>query len=165
VTLAVSTYQLSLFIHITAAIVGLGAPFAESFLHPVAMRLDPRHLPFKHRLQLWINAALALPALVVLFATGLYQASEADYDLGAFWLSGTMGIVSVLAIMLGAYFIPEDLRLQRLVERELAASVAGGTVTLSSEYRRRVLIEEWVGHAAGVLVIAAVYLMVVKPGL
>jgi uncharacterized membrane protein len=164
VTLAVSTYQLSLFVHITAAIIGLGATFVESFTYPVAMRLDPRHLPFKHRLQLWINVSLALPALVVLFATGIYQASEADYDLGAFWLTGTMGIVVVLVVMLGAYFIPEDLRLQKMVERDLTAS-AGGTVTLSSEYRRRVLIEEWVGHAAGLLTIAAVYLMVVKPGL
>jgi uncharacterized membrane protein len=163
-TLAVSTYQLSLFVHVTAAIIGLGATFVESFTYPVAMRLDPRHLPFKHRLQLWINVSLALPALIVLFATGIYQASEADYDLGAFWLTGTMGIVLVLAVMLGVYFIPEDLRLQRMVERELAAS-AGANVTLSSEYRRRVLIEEWLGHLAGLLVIAAIYLMVVKPGL
>jgi uncharacterized membrane protein len=163
-TLAVSTYQLSLFVHITAAIIGLGATFVESFTYPVAMRLDARHLPFKHRLQLWINVSLALPALVALFATGLYQASEADYDLGAFWLTGTMGIVLVLAVMIGGYFIPEDLRLQRMAERDLAAS-AGGAVTLSREYQRRVLVEEWLGHLAGLLVIAAVYLMVVKPGL
>jgi len=163
-TLAVSTYQLSLFVHITAAIIGLGATFVESFTYPVAKGLHPRHLPVKHRLQLWINGSLALPALVVLLATGLYQASEAGYDLGAFWLTGTMGIVIVLAVMIGAYFIPEDLRLQKMVERELAAS-PGGAVTLSREYQRRVLIEEIVGHVAGLLVIAAVYLMVVKPGL
>jgi uncharacterized membrane protein len=162
--LAVSTYQLSLFVHVTAAIIGLGAAFAESLTYPVAIRLDPRHLPFKHRLQLWINASLALPALVVLFATGIYQASEADYDLGAFWLTGTMGIVLVLAVMLGAYFIPEDRRLRAMVQRDIAAS-GSGAVVLSAEYQRRVRIEAALGTVADLLVIAAVYVMVTKPGL
>jgi hypothetical protein len=86
VSLGVSTYEVSLIAHTTAAIVGLGATFAESLTFPVAIRLDPRHLPFKHRLQFAINL-------------------------------------------------------------------------------RRVRIEERLGHLAGLLVIAAVYLMVAKPGL
>jgi hypothetical protein len=49
------------------------------------MRLDPRFLPLKHRLQLAINVFLALPALVVVLATGLYQVSEAGYELGDSW--------------------------------------------------------------------------------
>jgi uncharacterized membrane protein len=164
VSLGVSTYEVSLIAHITAAIVGLGATFAESLTFPVAIRLDPRHLPFKHRLQFAINLYLALPALVVLLPTGIYQASEAGYDLGAFWLAAAMGIVVLLALMIGTYFIPEDRRLEAMVERDIAAA-GGGEVKLSADYRRRVLIEEWLGHLAGLLVIAAVYLMVAKPGL
>jgi hypothetical protein len=114
VSLGVSTYEVSLIAHTTAAIVGLGATFAESLTFPVAIRLDPRHLPFKHRLQFAINLYLALPALVVLLPI---------------------------------------------------AAAGGGEVKLSADYRRRVLIEEWLGHLAGLLVIAAVYLMVAKPGL
>jgi Predicted integral membrane protein (DUF2269) len=129
--LAVTNYELSLFAHISAAIVGLGAAFVELLTYPVALRMDPRHLPYKHRLQLVINALLALPALVVLLATGLYQVSEFDFDLGDFWLSGTMAIVLALALMLGAYFIPEDRRLQAMVERDVAAS-GDGPVSLSS---------------------------------
>jgi hypothetical protein len=34
---------------------------------------------------------------VVVLATGLYQVSELDFELGDFWLSGTMAIVIVLA--------------------------------------------------------------------
>jgi hypothetical protein len=37
---------------------------------------EPRFLPFKHRFQLAINLFLALPALVVVPATGLYQVDE-----------------------------------------------------------------------------------------
>jgi uncharacterized membrane protein len=162
--LGVTEYEVSLVIHITAAIVGLGATFVEALTYPLAMRLDPRHLPFKHGLQLWINQLLAFPALVVILATGLYQTSEAGFQLGDFWLSSAMAIVIVLALMLGAYFIPEDRRLKTIVERDIAASGADG-ITLSAEYRRRVRIEAIAGTVADLLVIAAVYVMVTKPGL
>jgi uncharacterized membrane protein len=162
--LGVTSFEVSLFIHITAAIVGLGAPFVEAFTYPVAMRMNPRFLPFKHRFQLAINSLLALPALVVLLATGLYQTDELGYELGEFWLVGALVIVGVLALMLAAYFIPEDRRLERMVERDIAAS-GSGDVVLSSEYIRRVRIEAAAGTVADLLVIAAVYLMVTKPGL
>jgi uncharacterized membrane protein len=162
--LGVTSYEVSLFIHITAAIVGLGVTFAEALTYPVALRLGERFLPFKHRLQLAINVFLAFPALVVVLATGLYQVSEASYELGDFWLSGSMTIVVVLAVMLGAYFIPEDRRLQRMIEREIEAAEAG-EVVLSDEYRRRVRWEAALGTVADLLVIVAVYLMVTKPGL
>jgi uncharacterized membrane protein len=164
VPLAVTNYEFSLFLHITAAVVGLGVTFAEAFTYPVAMRLDPRHLPYKHHLQLAINVFLVLPALVVVLVTGLYQVSELDYELGDFWLSGALAIVAVLALMLVAYFIPEDRRLQALVERDIAAS-GSGEVAISAQYRRRVRIEALAGTFADLLVIVAVYLMVTKPGL
>jgi uncharacterized membrane protein len=162
--LAVTSYELSLSIHITAAVGGLGATFAEGITYATAVRLDPRHLPYKHSLQLAINRYLALPALVVLLATGLYQADEAGFELGRFWLVGAMSIVVVLALTLGAYFIPEDRRLQAIAERDIAAS-GSGELVLSSEYRRRVRIEAVAGTVADLLVIAAVFLMVTKPGL
>jgi uncharacterized membrane protein len=164
VPLAVTGFELSLFIHITAAIVGLGAAFAQGLTYPVAIALDPRHLPFKHRLQFAINVVLVLPALAVLLASGLYQTDEVGYDLGDLWLTGTMAIVAALALMVIAYFIPEDRRLQRIAERDIAAS-GGGEVAISAEYRRRVWLESMAGVVADLLVIAAVYLMVTKPGL
>jgi uncharacterized membrane protein len=162
--LAVTSYEVSLFIHITAAIVGLGVTFAEAFTYPVAMRLGPRFLPFKHRLQLALNVLLAAPALVIVLATGLYQVSEFDFELGDFWLSGAMAIVLVLAVMLVAYFIPEDRRLEAMVRRDIEAA-GDGEVVLSDEYLRRVRWEAALGTVADLLVIAAVYLMVTKPGL
>jgi uncharacterized membrane protein len=162
--LGVTNLEISLFIHITAAIVGLGVTFAEGLTYPVAMRLNPRFLPYKHRLQLAINVLLAAPALVVVLATGLYQVDELGYELGDFWLSGSMTIVVVLAVMLVAYFIPEDRRLQRMVESDIEAS-GSGEVALSDRYVRRVRVEAAMGTVADLLVIAAVYLMVTKPGL
>jgi uncharacterized membrane protein len=162
--LGVTNLEISLFLHITAAIVGLGATFVEGLTYPVAMRLNPRFLPFKHRLQLAINVLLAAPALVVVLATGLYQVDELGYELGDFWLSGTLAIVLILALMLLAYFIPEDRRLQAMVERDIETS-GRGEVVLSDQYQRRVRIEAAMGTIADLLTIAAVYLMVTKPGL
>jgi uncharacterized membrane protein len=162
--LAVTNLEISLFIHISAAIIGLGVTFAEGLTYPVAMRLNPRFLPFKHRLQLAINGLMALPALVVVLATGLYQVDELGYELGDFWLSGALAIVVILAVMLVAYFIPEDRRLQAMVERDIEAS-GSGEVVLSDRYVRRVRLEAAMGTVADLLVIAAVYLMVTKPGL
>src|SRR5215218_4161028 len=103
-----STYDFSVFIHVTAVVVGLGATFAESLAFPVAMKLDPRHLPYVHRLQLAINQRLATPALVVVVITGMYQVSEGDWSFGDFWISGTFAIVIAIGALLGAYFIPSD---------------------------------------------------------
>jgi uncharacterized membrane protein len=161
---AVTGYEISLFLHISAVVIGLGATFAESIMFPVAMKLDKRHLPYVHRLQLAINQWLATPALVVILATGFYQVSDADLDFGDFWLSGTFAIVIVLGGLIGAYFIPTDRRLGPMVAREIAAA-GDREVVLSDEYQRRARIEGIVGVIAGFLVVVAIYVMVTKPGL
>jgi uncharacterized membrane protein len=161
--LAVTGLEISLSIHITAVMVGFGATFAESLLFPVAMKLSVRHLPFVHRVQLAINQYLATPALVVVLATGFYQVSKGNWDFGDFWISATFAIVIVIGGLIGGYFIPTDRRLGPMVERELAAA-GQGEVVLSEEYQRAAKMEGIVGSVAGVLLVVAVFLMVIKPG-
>jgi uncharacterized membrane protein len=164
VPFAVTSYELSVFLHITAAVVGFGATFAESIMFPVAMQLDKRHLPYVHRLQLAINQYFATPALVIVLATGFYQVSEHDFEFGDFWLSGTMTIVLIIGGLLGAYFIPADRRLGPMVQAEIDAG-GDGEITLSQEYLRKSRTEGIVGAITGLLIVAAIYLMVTKPGL
>ena len=47
---AITAYNISLWLHISAVVVGFGATFAEALAFPVAMKMDPRHLPYVHRL-------------------------------------------------------------------------------------------------------------------
>jgi uncharacterized membrane protein len=166
VTLAVTSYDFSLFLHITAVMVGFGSTFAESIMFPVAMKVNVRHLPYVHRLQLAINQYFAGPALLVVLATGFYQVSERDWDLGDFWLSATLTIVIVISALLGGYFIPADRRLGPMVQREIDAAGPGEIKLsdLSPEYQRQGRMEGVVGTITGLLLIAAVYLMVTKPG-
>jgi uncharacterized membrane protein len=164
--IAVTSFDVSLFLHITAVMVGFGATFAEAIMFPVALRTNIRHLPYVHRLQLAINQWLASPALLVVLATGFYQVSDRDFDLGGFWLSATLTIVVVISALLGGYFIPADRKLAPMVEAEIAA--AGDReltlADLSDEYQRRARMEGVVGTITGILLVIAVYLMVTKPG-
>lgn len=152
-------YSVSLWLHISAAVVGLGATFALSVAFPLALRLDPRNLPFVHHLSRTINQRLASPALLVLIVTGIYQALDAD-SMDEPWVGITFAIAIVLGGLQGSYFIPTDRKLAALAEKELAA----GASTLSEDYQRQAQREGAIGVLAGVLVILAVFLMVIKPG-
>jgi hypothetical protein len=154
---AVTAYNVSVWIHVTAVVVGFGATFAEALMFPLAMKMDERHLPYVHRLGIAISRYLANPALAVIFATGIYQVIEGDWSFGSFWISATILIAVVLGGLLGSYFIPADEKLAAMAERDLAA---GG---LSDEYRRLARREGQIGALAGVLIVIAIFLMVVKP--
>ena len=165
--LAVTSFDISLFLHITAVMVGFGATFAEALMFPVALKVGVRHLPYVHRLQLAINQYLAGPALAIVLATGFYQVADRDFQLADFWLSATITIVVVIGALLGGYFIPTDRKLGPMVEREIAA--AGdrelSLADLSDEYQRGGRMEGIIGTITGILLIVAVYLMVTQPGL
>ena len=161
--LAVTGYDLSVWIHITAAVVGLGATFGEALFFPVAMSMDPRHLPYVHRIQLTINRYLASPGLVLVIATGIYQVVDRDWDLGSFWISASFMIVIIIGGLLGGYFIPTDKKLEAMVTDEIA-SAGDGPFEPSEQYMARSRTEGLVGTATGLLVVIAIYLMVVKPG-
>ena len=161
--LAISTYDFSIFIHVTAVVIGFGATFAESLTFPVAMRLDPRHLPYVHRLHLAINQRLATPALAVVLVTGIYQAADGPYSMGDPWISATFVIVIVLGALLGELGLHH--RAQPAIGgHEIGAEAGPGPVALSEEYQRRARTVGMAGAAAGVLVVIAIFLMVVKPG-
>jgi hypothetical protein len=155
---SITAYSISVWIHVSAVVVGFGATFAESVTFPLAMKLDPRHLPFVHRLGVVINQRMATPALVLIIITGIYQTVD-RWDFGQFWISATFAIAIVLGGLNGAYFIPGERRLLAQIERELAE-----TGEPSADYQRKARQMGMVGALAGVLVLVAIFLMVAKPG-
>ena len=152
-------YDILKWLHISGAVVGLGATFALSIAYPLALRSDPRNLPFVHRLSLDINRKLAGPALLVLIATGIYMAADRDL-FGEPWVGGPILIAIILGAMQGAYFVPTDRKLAAMAEKELA----DGATTLSEDYQRQAQREGGIGTVAGVLILLALFLMTVKPG-
>jgi uncharacterized membrane protein len=155
---SITALNISIWIHVTAAVVGFGATFAEAVTFPVAMKLDKRHLPYVHKLQLFINQRLTTPALVIILITGFYQVSEGDFSFGDMWISASFLIVIVLGALLGAYFIPTDRRLFDQVTKDLAETGEPSKAYLADVRREGVL-----GTITGILVIVALFLMVTKP--
>ena len=160
---AITAYNFSIFLHVTAVMVGFGATFALSVATPIAMKLDPRHLPYVHQLSLVLNRFFAGPALVIVIATGFYQVSKGNWKFGDAWISATFAIVIVLGGLMGAVFMPSAKALKTLSERDVAAA-GGGPVTVSEEYNKRARAEVIAGPITGLLLVAAVFLMVTKPG-
>jgi uncharacterized membrane protein len=155
---SITALSISVWIHVTAAVVGFGATFAEAVTFPVAMKLDKRHLPYVHKLQLFINQRLATPALAIILITGIYQVIDGDFSFGEMWISATFLIVIVLGGLLGAYFIPTDRRLFDQITKDLAETGEPSKAYLADVRREGVL-----GTITGILIVAALFLMITKP--
>lgn len=155
----ISLFTISLFIHVSAAIVGLGATFALAVGFPLALKLDARHLPYVHELSLRVTQRLGSPGLLILLVTGIYQASHLDVWSKP-WLSISLVLVIVLGAMQGAYFMRTDRKLAAMASAELA----GGATTLSADYQRQAQREGGIGALAGLLILVIVFLMVTQPG-
>jgi predicted integral membrane protein DUF2269 len=158
-TFAVTFYDVSVWLHVSAVVVGFGATFAESLTFPLAIKVGKQHLPYVHRLGIAINQRLATPALVLIIITGIYQTAD-RWEFSDFWISATFAIAIILGGLNGAYFIPGEKRLLAQVERELS----GGGGELSADYQRKARQMGMVGALAGLLVLLAVFFMVAKPG-
>jgi hypothetical protein len=157
-TFAITFYDVSVWLHVSAVVVGFGATFAESLTFPLAIKVGKQHLPYVHRLGIAINQRLASPALLLIVVTGIYQTAD-RWEFSDFWISATFLIAIILGGMNGAYFIPGEKRLLAQVERELSD---GGE--LSADYQRKARQMGIAGAIAGLLVLLAVFLMVAKPG-
>lgn len=153
---------ISLFLHISAAVVGLGATFALAVGFPLALKLaEPRYLPYVHHLSRTVIQRLASPALLLILITGIFQVVHGNvFDFSDAWISAAFLIVIVLGGLQGAYFIPTDRKLAAMAEKELA----GGAKELSPEYQKAAQREGGIGALAGFLILVVIFLMVTKPG-
>ena len=150
----IDAYSVSVFIHVSAVVVGLGSTFALAVGFPLALRRGARHLPYVHDLSLAINQRLGGPALLIILITGIYQTADADWGFGSFWISATMAIVIVLGGLAGAYFIPTDRRLGAMARSEIE-SAGDGEVVLSRDYQRQANREGAIGGVASAAIVLA----------
>jgi uncharacterized membrane protein len=164
--LAVTNYDFSVFLHLTAVVVGFGSTFSESVMFPVAMKMSARNLPYVHRLQLVLNQFFAIPAALIVAASGIYQMDKGGWDYGDFWVSATITILVGVFLVNILFFIPTDRKLLPIIQKALA-DAGGKELTLRElppEYQRWGRAEGIVGSLMGILLIAAIFLMTTKPG-
>ncbi len=158
-----SFYNLVVFVHITAAVVGLGSIFGYPVFYRIGMSRDPRSMPFFHRVQGFIGSRMISGGLSVLFVSGLYMAATGPFDFGDPFVGVGILVVLFLGALGGLYFSRKEARLGELAERDVAAA-GGGEVRLSQEYvdlARRV---ELMTFLSAGLILMTVLVMVFKPG-
>ena len=139
----------------TAATVGFGAPFSYPVVQKTVERVAPAALPVAFDAILAISRWVAVPAALVVGATGVYQAADGPYSFGrdAWLLAGALLYVAVMGVAT-AYLVPRYRR-----AREAAAHGPG-----SAEYRRATAGITRVGPIVALAIVAVVVLMEVKPG-
>jgi uncharacterized membrane protein len=156
----VSLYDVSVAVHVGAAVAGFGPTFAYPVVQLAAERRDPAALPFALSAILRISRTLAVPGAVVVGLTGAYQVAEGPWSIGRdAWLAAGVALyLAVFATALG-YLVPA----LRRAEAEARRMAAAGERTLSPEYERIVRGLKLAGAAVGAGVLAIVALMELKP--
>ena len=149
---AILFYDVVLWVHIVAVVVGLGVVFSYPvWFHAIRSWDMPERANF-HRAQGAIGRFVISPGLLVIILAGAYLASDRDYW-SKVWVTVPLVIAIVIGGLGGAYFAPRETRLA-----ELAA--AGG----GPEYDRLFVQVRNVGYVSMLLILVAAFFMVTKLG-
>jgi uncharacterized membrane protein len=159
----VTFYNLVLFVHITSAIVGFGVTFAYPVIFAALRPKDLSHAPWFHRVQGDVGKRVISPAAGLILLSGLYLTWKSAYDFGDAFVGAGIAIIVILMGLGGAFFSRKEDQLVEFAERDLAAGL-GAEGSLSEEYERINRQVAMVGMLSSFLVLVAVFLMVVKPG-
>ncbi len=160
-TPAASLYDFVLAVHIMAVVIGFGFVFALPVVYMVAGKHDPRSLPILHRIEYTVERMIINPALLVVVAAGIYLASE-GHHWSEFFVQWGLGAVVVIGALVGSVMIPAAKRAEEAARRDLA-DVGESDFQPGAEYRALVRRLNLVGSGLGVLVLATILFMAVKP--
>lgn len=156
----IDAYNVVLFIHVLAVVVGFGVVFTYPLLDAYARRTNVVDLVALHRFQVFLTSRLIQPALLVIILAGLYLAtSDHGWSLGDAWISATFAIAIVLGGLAGAVFGPTEKKLLALAQRDLEQGQKP-----SDAYEREAIKLARFGGLGLLLVTAALFLMITKPG-
>jgi uncharacterized membrane protein len=155
---AILFYDVVLFVHVLAVVLAFGVVFAYPLLEASVRRTSPGDLAVLHRLQVVLTRRLITPSMVIVLAAGLYLALD-RWSLGDPWISTTFTILIVLFGLVGAVLTPTEKRLVDLAEADKRAG--GGP---SEAYEAQARKHSAFGGLSYLLIVAAIFLMTVKPG-
>jgi hypothetical protein len=159
---AAQFWQYVLAIHIIAVVVAFGVTFAYPLFGAVGARMDPRAMPWFHRMQSILTQRLISPGLLVVLIAGIYLASKL-HQWSAFYVQWGLAIAVVLGGLAGAFFAPNERKLAEIAARDVAAA-GDGEVKWSSEYETLRARMVAIGALAGLLVLITVVLMTLQTG-
>ena len=164
--LAVEVYDVSVAVHVMAAIVAFGPLFAFPLFISVTERRDRLSLPVVLRAVNRTERAIVVPAGAVVGFTGVYQAIDGPFTFdGDEWM--TIGFVLYLLVFAALVLVVEPRREQAADEADRmleAAEDEDEALPLSDAYHARMRMPNALMPAIGIALLFVVYLMEVKPG-
>ena len=158
---AVSFYDVVLWLHVRAVVVGFGSTFAYGIFLAVAGRSAPRSMPGLLRAMQANDRSLVTIGGVLVLVTGIYLAAT-QWEFSDFFIA--WGIVAVLVLLglVHGYFIPNERRGQAAAERDIAAA-GGEEVDFGDDFKRANGRLAMMGTIAGLIIVLTIYVMVAKP--
>ena len=158
-TATVQFYDVVLFFHIAAVVIGLGPTFAYAAYIAAAQREGGQAMPMVGRTIVFWDRTVNTAAMTLILLTGVYLASDGPYGAGSFFISwGFVAIVFFLGVT-HAYFIPKTKEAVELAERD----VANPDGRLSPEFDALNSQIAKVGTFTGIVIILTIYVMTAKP--
>jgi len=159
--LAASAYELVMALHIMAVVAAFGVTFAYPVIFAVGAKTQPRSMPLLHRIEYTIERWLVNPSLLVVFAAGIFLASD-GHHWSDFFVQWGFAVVIVIGALVGSVMIPTSKKAEQAAERDIAAA-GDGEVVFGEEYQGLVRRLNLVGTTLSALVLLTIVFMVVKP--
>lgn len=158
---AVTGYDIGLFVHVAAVLLAFGPTFGFAVFQVVTERSNPRGVPTMWRATETTSNFLVTPGAIVALAAGLYLTIDLWEFSDLFVNVGLVAIIVLLGLVHG-FFNPQGRKAMGFAERDIQAA-GTGEVTFSDEYwavSRRIA---QVGTLAGIIILVTTFFMTVKP--
>ena len=161
IPLAVSFYDVVLWVHISAVVLAFGPTFAFGIYVGLTAKNHPRSIPAVIEAQNVVNRAMVTGAGILVLLSGLYLAADGEWFDEVFVGVGIVAIIVLLGLVHG-FFLPNDRRALAAARRDIDAA-RDGEVEFGEEFARASAASARVGPIAGLIVILTIYFMTAKP--
>ena len=161
-TLAVTFYNVVVWLHVSAVVVAFGPTFAFGIYLALAGRKYRRAMPAMLEATTQINRSFVTIGGILILITGFYLAGKSWEMSDFFVIWGLLAIIALLGMVHG-FFIPNDQRALRAAKRDIEAAGPTDEVEFSQEFNEFSGRSARLGPVAGLLVILTIYVMAAKP--
>jgi hypothetical protein len=160
-TVAVTFYNVVVWLHITSVVVAFGPTFAFGIYFAVGARKYPRSIPAILETQSVIQRSMTTIGGILILLTGFYLAGKA-WDFSDFFIVWGIIAIVVLLGLVHAFFLPNDARALSVAKQEIDQA-GSGEYTPSKKFMDISNRSARMGPIAGLIVILTIYVMAAKP--
>jgi hypothetical protein len=158
---AVTFYQVVLWLHITAIVVGFGGTFAYGVIITTALKSHKRSVPGVFAGVTQNSRTLVTGGGVLALVTGVYLAGD-RWDMSDFFVAWGIVAIIVLLGLTHTVFRRNELAALQAAEEDIAKA-GDGEVQFGAEFEKANSTLAKLGGAAGLLIVLTVYVMTAKP--